>query len=295
VGHWALILAILSLPACSIAAEARDLVESRHNLSLPFELRHDFLIVVKGRIGNLEPLRFIVDTGSTRTMVSRKVAARFGLPRGLASSIGMNARVNLESAMFSETQIGPLQVINHWMLVGDLEKLSDFGTGIDAILGLDILGRCKAIEIDYAAREIRFTSPWPASGSGRESTDAPRGGVVGGGAGVPFFVPATLQGRMIRLLVDTGVQGIVLSEDRLLAHVGKWKTEETIPARMGFLRIAQVRLRSLWIDSFQIVAPVSIFHGNSAFPEYMDGVLGPRALNARRIALDFDALIARFY
>jgi len=295
VGHWALILAILSLPACSIAAEARDLVESRHNLSLPFELRHDFLIVVKGRIGNLEPLRFIVDTGSTRTVVSRKVAARFGLPRGLASSIVMNARVNLESAMFSETQIGPLQVINHWMLVGDLEKLSDFGTGIDAILGLDILGRCKAIEIDYAAREIRFTSPWPASGSGRESTDAPRGGVVGGGAGVPFFVPATLQGRMIRLLVDTGVQGIVLSEDRLLAHVGKWKTEETIPARMGFLRIAQVRLPSLWIDSFQIVAPVSIFHGHTAFPEYMDGVLGPRALNARRIALDFDALIARFY
>jgi hypothetical protein len=107
--------------------------------------------------------------------------------------------------------------------------------------------------------------------------------------------PATLQGRIIRLLVDTGVQGIALFEDRLLAPVGKWKIEGTIPARMGLLRIVQVRLPSLWLDSFQIVAPVVILHGKSAVPEYVDGVLNPHALNARRIALDFDAMIVRFY
>jgi predicted aspartyl protease len=60
-----------------------------------------------------------------------------------------------------------------------------------------------------------------------------------------FFVPATLEGRSIRLLVDTGMQGVVLFEDRLRSHVGKWEGTEKVSALMGSSRIEQVRLPSL--------------------------------------------------
>jgi hypothetical protein len=39
----------------------------------------DFLVVVKGGIGNLDDLKFIVDTGATWSVIDRKVAVRLTL------------------------------------------------------------------------------------------------------------------------------------------------------------------------------------------------------------------------
>jgi predicted aspartyl protease len=251
-------------------------------ISMPFDLREDFLIVVEGRIGPIEHLRFILDTGSSRTIVSQKIADQFTLSRQPALLIALGNKRKLESAIFPEVQIGPLRVLNQPMIVGNLAKVSEFATNVDAILGLDILSRCKALEIDYAAREVRFVNPHSASDEGHASVNA-------------FFVPATLERRSIRLLVDTGMQGVVLFEGRLRSHVGKWESTEKVSALMGSSRIQQVRLPSLWLGPFQINAPVFILPGKrSAVPEVMDGALGPRALGATRIALDFDDMKLRF-
>jgi len=249
---------------------------------MPFDLREGFLVVVEGRIGPIEHLRFILDTGSSGTTVSQKIADQLTLSRQTATMIAMGKKRKLESAVFPEVQVGPLQVVNHRMMVGNLAKVSEFAANVDAILGLDILSRCKALEIDYAAREVRFVTSHSPSDEGHASTNA-------------FFVPATLERRFIRLLVDTGMQGVVLFEDRLRSHVGKWESTEKVSALMGSVRIQQVRLPSLWLGPFQINAPVFVLPGKrSAIPEVMDGALGPRALGATRITLDFDDMKFRF-
>jgi len=249
--------------------------------SMPFDLREGFLIVVEGRVGPIEHLRFILDTGSSRTIVSQKIADQFTLSRQPALVIALDNKGKLESAIFPEVQIGPLRVVNQPMIVGNLAKVSEFGTNVDAILGLDILSRCKALEIDYAAREVRFVTHHSGSDERHASTNA-------------FFVPAVLERRPIRLLVDTGMQGVVLFEDRLRSHVGKWESMEKVSMLMGSVRIQQVRMQSLLLGPFQIKAPVFILPGRSTFPEVMDGALGPRALGATRIMLDFDDMKFRF-
>jgi hypothetical protein len=165
--------------------------------------------------------------------------------------------------------------VNRRLMVGDLAKISQFAPNVDAIVGLDILSRCRAWEIDYAARELNFLEPQTASAEGRPFN--------------AFFVPGILEGRSIRLLVDTGMQGLVLFESRLRSHVGRWKNSERVSAWMGSSKMEQVRLSSLFLGPLQVTAPVFIVPANrNPGPEFMDGVVGPLALNATRVTLDFD-------
>jgi predicted aspartyl protease len=242
---------------------------------MSFDLRDGFLLVVEGRIGPIEHLRFILDSGSTRTIVSQKIADQLTLSRQPADMDALGKNLKLNSAVFAEVQLGPVQVVNRRLMVGDLAKISQFAPNVDAIVGLDILSRCRAWEIDYAARELNFLEPQAASAEGRPFN--------------AFFVPGILEGRSIRLLVDTGMQGLVLFESRLRSHVGRWKNSERVSAWMGSSKMEQVRLSSLFLGPLQVTAPVFIVPANrNPGPEFMDGVVGPLALNATRVTLDFD-------
>ena len=249
---------------------------------VPFQLRHDFLVVVGGRIGSFEHLKFIVDTGASRTVVSARFATQLKLRRQPASTIAVGRRLKLEYAMFPEVQVGQLAAVNRQMLVGDLEKISEFGVGVDAILGMDILGRCRALEIDYAAQQLRFVKPCTQPNQQHAATNY-------------FFVLATLEGRPIHLQVDTGMQGIFLFEKQLRSHVKNWESKDPVAVFMGSSRLEQVHLPSLWLGPVQVSAPVFVMPDRQdGLPEEMDGMLGPRAMNVQRIVLDFEARTFRF-
>ena len=47
---------------------------------LPFDLYDDHLIVVRGSIGRLDGLRFLIDSGSARTIIDRKIADKLHVP-----------------------------------------------------------------------------------------------------------------------------------------------------------------------------------------------------------------------
>src|SRR5215471_9873118 len=46
---------------------------------VPFKLYHDYLIVVKGSLGSLESLNFLVDTGANPTAIDCRLAKKLGL------------------------------------------------------------------------------------------------------------------------------------------------------------------------------------------------------------------------
>jgi hypothetical protein len=64
----------LLLNATCTRAEQSDCTETTARAGLPFKLSDGLLIVVEGRIGTLGKLKFILDTGATRSVVDRKVA-----------------------------------------------------------------------------------------------------------------------------------------------------------------------------------------------------------------------------
>ena len=282
--------------------------------ALSFTLRQGFLIVVDGRIGGLEHLRFILDTGATHTFVSRNVAERLSVTPSLSkdngSVVNFQRRVPVQWARFPELRVGPIVATNARMMVGDLSHYSELTEGIDAIVGLDLLGRCKSLQVDYEAATVWFRGctslpmqvrdadvstrlrEFPTTAAASSETSAPSA----------LFITVTVQGRSVRLLLDTGFEGIAVFEDRLRDRLPHLHTHGGIPielgtvkAQAGTLRGEQVRLPGLRIGNDDANTPIVLVRGDtSAVPPGMDGYIGPRAIRAKRLELNFANKLLRW-
>jgi predicted aspartyl protease len=247
-----------------------------------FELRESFLIVVDGRIGPLEHLKFILDTGASHTVVSRKIADQLALPREAGSVINFQKRLPMEWARFPEVQVGPIVAADARMMVADLNRYSEFARDIDAVVGLDLLSRCQRVRIDYEAKLIAFE---PRNGASEAPAFEGKG----------IFVTLMLQDRPVRLLVDTGFQEIALFEERLRPRMHGVDVQQLGPARMGSLVGDAVRLPGLGLGSLGSNTRVLLVRGvTQAVPTGLDGYLGPRALGAKKIELDFASMMLRW-
>lgn len=247
-----------------------------------FELREGFLIVVDGRIGPLEHLKFILDTGASHTVVSRKIADQLGLSREPGSVINFQRKLPMEWARFPEVQVGPVVATDARMMVGDLNQYSEFTKGIDAIAGLDLLSRCQRVLIDYQAKLITFQAR-------------------NGASQIPLFqakgilVTVMLRDQPVHLLVDTGFQEIALFEERLGPRMHGVDVRQLGQAQIGSLVGEAVRLPGLHLGSDGLNPPVLLVRGKTeAVPGGLDGYLGPRALGAKKIELDFGSMMLRW-
>jgi hypothetical protein len=247
-----------------------------------FELRESFLIVVDGRIGPLEHLKFILDTGASQTVVSRKIADQLGLPREAGSVINFQKKLPMEWARFPEVQVGPIVAADARMMVADLNQYSDFAKDIDAVVGLDLLSRCQRVRIDYEAKRIVFE---PRNDPSQAPPFEARG----------IFVTLMLQDQPVQLLVDTGFQEIALFEERLRPRMQGVDVQQLGHARMGSLVGDAVRLPGLRPASAASNSRVLLVRGMTEdVPSGLDGYLGPRALGAKRIELDFASMMLRW-
>jgi predicted aspartyl protease len=247
-----------------------------------FDLREGFLIVVDGRIGPLEHLKFILDTGASYTVVSRKIADLLALPRQAGSVVNFQSKLPMEWARVPEVQVGPIVATDAQMMVADLGRYSEFAKDVDAIAGLDLLSRCERVQIDYQAKRIAFHM-W------HDASQAPRLPTMG------VVVMVSLHDRPVPLLVDTGFQQIVLFEERLRAGGRTFRVEKIKQERIGPLVGEAVRMPGLRIGSDGWNEPVLLVRGTTdAVPHGLDGYLGPRALGAKKIELDFGSMMLRW-
>jgi hypothetical protein len=171
---------------------------------IPFRAYQDYLIVVDGRIGNLEHQNLLLDTGSNPSMIDRNVSAKLGL-QGTSRDLSLfNKSVSSENVTLPDLQCGPLRRQSLSVMVADFSAISrGLGTRIDAVIGLDVLGATN-FTVDYAKRRILF-----GTASLEHHT-------------VPFtsgeqFITVNVKsgGRQLHLLVDTGTPHLVLFESRL--------------------------------------------------------------------------------
>ena len=250
---------------------------------IPFQLANGFLIFVEGRIGPLHGLRFVLDTGATQSVVARRIAERLALPRQIGKVFNFDRYVTVERATFPDVQVGALAAKNLPMMVGELGNYSEFAESADAIIGLDLLSRSKTLRIDYGARTVTFELS-NDSGDARWSQAK------------ALTVRLLVQGRATRLVFDTGLQGILLYEDRLRKRFPEIRLEEYRGGvHVGHLRVNQARLPGLLLGASESAQTVFLIQGPSEGQLVgIDGYLGIGALNAKLIEVDFEQSMLRW-
>jgi predicted aspartyl protease len=253
------------------------MADAKVQSEIPFELRDGYVIVVEGRISQLKGLRFVLDTGASYSVVNRKVAEQLTVRRRPGQVFKFDKIVPVEWAEFKEVQFGPIEAHSVSLMVADLSSSGSSGSA-DAVIGMDLLRASAGILIDYERRRIFFGA---ATVSHKEA--------------MPPKVPPLLvmqvmiQGRAVRLLVDTGMQGILLYQDRLRKEFPNLRVQvEKDNVQIGYLRVKQAKIPSFSVGTAESERTVFLMNGPAEnLLTGIDGYLGTCALNAPQVAIDF--------
>jgi predicted aspartyl protease len=258
-------------------ASANDLNASAAGTTLPFELRSDFLIVVNGQVGELSRLKFIIDTGSSYTVLDEKVAEKLRLPRRPGKTTNFDRDIPVEWADIPDLRAGPIRASMFSVMVVRLAEYSEFAANVDGIIGLDLLSRGRKLVIDYERRVLSFEL------RENEMDQRPPSHY--------FAIPIVVQGLPMRLFVDTGFRDMLLYKDRLRKELPNINiVGESKKVAMGRIQATRVNLPGVKIAGPEKVATVFLIDGpKQGDPFGIDGYLGPASLHARRIELDFAA------
>ena len=247
--------------------------------SLPLRLYRGYLIVVDGSIGNLQKLNFLVDTGAYPTVVDQRISHGLALVEKAATAGLSTQRLQTKSTVLPSLRVGPIRVESLGVLTQDLSFLEKaLGCRVDALVGMDVLAK-TSFSIDYQSRQVlfgpiqdeRFSVPFES--------------------GLQFMiVKMILQNRQVRLLIDTGDPAVMLFQSLLHDSKGLQDSgNETGTNLAGQFQRKRVRVAEVGLGKEKL-GPQTVFIVNDAKDtgRDFDGVLGPRGLQFREIAFDFE-------
>jgi predicted aspartyl protease len=188
------LLLLAGVPA-TIAADTKS--------RLPFQLLEDGSIIVPVTIDGAGPFRFILDTGSSRTVVSSRLTAKLRLPvvtRSLivtpsGDDMGLIVRIN-------QLAVGDTGAVSVEALIGPGEHF--IADGIDGVVGQDVLAPL-IYTIDYVRREVTWHSALDGGDLRRRlPLDTSEGRFL---VSLP---DASANGVALKFIPDSGSDGFVL-------------------------------------------------------------------------------------
>ncbi len=123
---------------------------------VPFRLYRDYAIVVRGSIGNLSNLNFLIDTGAVPSVLDRRIARKLRLAGTLGKLSVFTQKLDTEHSNAPNVQLGQLHADALPVVVRDLSFAEQaLGTRVDAMIGFDLLGQ-SAFTIDYVSKKTVF-------------------------------------------------------------------------------------------------------------------------------------------
>lgn len=243
---------------------------------LPIQIYGGFLVVAEGQFGgSLQRQNFILDTGTSPSVLNLRVAKQLGLKLFPAKVTAIGQDSDTAVATVPEVDLGPLQAKFAPFLVADLSGVEHtWKLHIAGILGMDILGKLS-FRLDYDHRALIF------------------GEVSGGGIPVGLstrlslpIAEVKLNGRVVRLLVDTGSDHLVVfgkqvGGERFINAVGESLTGTSI---MGTAQVrAAPSLEFEWNgERFKQNALIVPDREEPLF----DGLLSVHSMGFRSLAMD---------
>jgi len=150
--------------------------------------------------GEARPRRFVVDTGSERTVIAADTARAMSLTeRPGPILLTPTGRVEASAASLDRVAVGGLVVAPLAVVVADLRELGR-GWPMDGVLGMDVLGG-RDLLIDFAGARLTMGDARGARGGTPLATRS-----VGGRR----VVAARVNGRPRDLVLDTGAAALVV-------------------------------------------------------------------------------------
>ncbi len=248
-------------------------------------------------VGGQGPYRFLVDTGSERTVISRQLAQLLRLESGNDAILHSVVGANDVDTVF----IPHLRVSNNVISVVDAPALEASNIGADGMLGVDSL-RSQRVLFDFKAKTMSITpSAKPLERLDGETI------VVRARArhGRLIFSQARIDGQKVTVIIDTGSQVTIgnMALQRSLMKRRIWNvpnpvtiesvTGETMDARVANLK--QLELGGVRLDGLAVAfADAHIFKQLDLKhkPALLLGMNAMRAFD--RISIDFESKRVRF-
>ena len=224
-------------------------------------------VIVPVTVGPLQGLRFLLDTGSTRSVVSEAVAQQLALRPAARTEMVTTAGTSMAVVVaMPETCLAAHCSHDALAIVASKGALG-FGSGqLDGVLGGDVLSR--DFTIDYRRRQFTWDD-----GSRPERKDDRLPMAVEDGRAV---VTIAQEGRPLRLVADSGADALVLFDGEVVRTLGagsslKRLTLQTLggtkpaePLAIPMLRIGG----ATWRNEIAVVVPRP-----AGYPEEIDGIM----------------------
>lgn len=248
-------------------------------------------------VGGSGPYRFLVDTGSERTVISRELAQLLQLESGRAAILHSVMGVNDVNTV----NIPHLKVSSNVISVVDAPALGASNLGADGMLGIDSL-RSQRVVFDFKAKTMSIT---PAN----QPVERVDGDVIVVRArtrnGRLIFAQAKIDGRKVAVIVDTGSQVTIgnLALQRMLTVRGKKLLPDTVTIESvtgekmsaGIARVEELELGGIKLKDLSVAFADAHIFRQLDLDDRPALLLGMNAMQAfDRISIDFAAKKVRF-
>ena len=247
---------------------------------IPFKLYDGHVVIVKGAIGSLANVNIMLDTGKSPTAVSEVVAKKLNLHGNRDSMLLSNGKIEVQSAMLPSIRIGSVSAEGVRVVVQDLGFMERrLGTSIAAIAGLDVLSTGRFL-IDYDKKKIVFGAVSAGTKSVRFETQRPL-----------LTVRAKIEGRELRLLVDSGTSGLLLYSGRLHGTLDHLPGQQVsaISTAAGAMRTKFIRVSSVVLGNTDLGSTMMAIADVDPDAKYeFDGLMGFKNLGFRKVWFDFE-------
>lgn len=192
-----MLITAVAVSACAVSSDGSK--------PLRFDLRGSDIIVPVS-IGGEGPFRFLLDTGASRSLVSRRVLGPHPVEVARTTMVTPAGR-STRAVSLVALRLGNRAVTRVAATVVTDAELKRSGSVIDGIIGQDVLSHLK-YTIDYTRKEIRWD--W--------EIDAPAGARLPlrleDGRALVIVSTGHASGASLRLIPDTGSDGLVLFRRR---------------------------------------------------------------------------------
>lgn len=293
------VLPTLALVVClSVPCLASSTVADT-TFEVPFSFEKGY-VIVPAKIKNDVPVEVILATGAEHSRVDDSMLKKFKLPAyysGEAPITGRNDRLYFFTTV-PDIRVGDLKLTSLNMRSGSLGDLSNsVGREIFGILGADFF-KGRIVQFDFKKRVIRFlaqslskqeNSKVGANGTGIimlpmvESDDPLKWNVT-----LPVVEKVTLDGKKIRMLLDTGLVTVVALSSSSARKLGL-----QVPPEKGAPR--RDKIRSLLLSEYEMNdVPVFLYAKDAIVGQSLSehgAVLGSVFLQNFTVTFDFSKKI----
>ena len=165
---------------------------------LPYVPDDSSRMTVPVGIGGSGPYRFLVDTGSERTVISRELALRLGLDAGRTAEVHSMTEVSdIRTAIIPSLDVGARRLANIQAPILERRHL-----GAEGMLGVDSL-QAHRVLFDFGRREMQLVPSRAREERWPDDTIVITGRRM---MGQLVLIDADVEGTPIRAIVDTGAE-----------------------------------------------------------------------------------------